>query len=69
MTTVTSILISTETVLPADFSSTSAGSTAPRTRMQTVECSSGRRELWLLAIVLITGILMAAAVLLPAVLT
>jgi hypothetical protein len=37
--------------------------------MQTVECSSGRRELWLLAIVLITGILMAAAVLLPAVLT
>ena len=55
--------------MPADFSSTPAGSTAPRTRMQTVECSSGRRESWLLAIVLITGILMAAAVLLPAVLT
>ncbi|MBY6350346.1 hypothetical protein [Rhodococcoides corynebacterioides] len=37
-------------------------------RMHTVPCRSGRRELWLLLVIAVTGVLMAAVVFLPAVL-
>ncbi|MBT1191011.1 YfhO family protein [Rhodococcus kroppenstedtii] len=37
-------------------------------RMHTVPCRSGRRELWLLLVIVVTGVLMAAVVFLPAVL-
>ncbi len=37
-------------------------------RMHTVPCRSGRRELWLLLVIVVTGLLMAAVVFLPAVL-
>lgn len=47
--------------------SVSSGHSHPH-HMHTVPCRSGRRELWLLLVVVVTGILMAAAVFLPAVL-
>jgi hypothetical protein len=52
--------------LPAD---STPASSAVASRTHVVQCSSSRRELWLLAIVFITGVLMAAVVLLPAVLS
>ena len=55
-----------ETALPAD---STPASSAVASRTHVVQCSSSRRELWLLAIVFITGVLMAAVVLLPAVLS
>ncbi|MGB3773375.1 MAG: hypothetical protein WBF79_07845 [Rhodococcus sp. (in: high G+C Gram-positive bacteria)] len=65
MTTVTTGRNSSEIALPVESPTSRQVSAGPRI----VRCSNGRRELWLLAIVLITGILMAAVVLLPAALT